>query len=751
MTSPDDRARRVEIILERIERLPTLSPVAARLMRVAGQDDADLDEIIGLIESDPSLSATVLGLCRRAELGLGDRITTVRRAIVMLGLETVQSIVLSVSVYGVLGQPDRPGENEGAFDHAGLWTHCVSVGVGAELIARAHRALGVAPEQAFVAGLLANLGRLALEFALPGGYEQVVRAAEARRCDIAPVERELLGLDHFVAGRRLAQRWDLPEPLRDVIWLHGQPLASVPEVEHRTLVGLVTLATAWARAAHLGWTGDFGPGPDVAAACQDLGLPAEALDAFGESLAAGVAGRCEGLGIGTKTAPALLLESIARANQQLSTLNARLSRRARQADGQRAALGAVAAFCATVDPARGVGEVLGAVARSAAGVLGGGFCAAVHQAHAGDAWEVLQFGPDGEVRRRQTAEAPPGGMGVLAGLGGSPGVSMAAMGVLPWLSDYLADAADLRRVRVLGLCGDEGGAAAALLHEADPAGAGLDAQSLGALVAAWGGAVRAAALHERSRRLGEQLADANRRVGEMQRALTERESMARLGEMTAGAAHEMNNPLTVIRGRSQLLATRLGDPKDRATAEAIASAAEDLSGLISGLHLVASPPTPKLASVDPSLVARAGADAGKAAARGAAGASRVVLDSSGASGQVVTDSELATRAIAALVANAIEAAPGKIVRVAVQTGPSEGRWVVSVTDEGPGLSDRALKHAFDPFFSEKPAGRQRGLGLPAARTLAQCLNGRVTLSNAMGHGAVARIEFLPPAASARAA
>src|SRR5690606_15006187 len=105
-------------------------------------------------------------------------------------------------------------------------------------------------------------------------YAGVIKAAEARRCDSAPVERELLGLDHFVAGRRLAERWGLPEPIRDVIWLHAQPLASVPEVEHRRLVGVVTLAKAWARSSHLGWSADFGQSPDIADLCADLGLGA---------------------------------------------------------------------------------------------------------------------------------------------------------------------------------------------------------------------------------------------------------------------------------------------------------------------------------------------------------------------------------------------------------------------------------------------------------------------------------------------
>src|SRR5690606_33811893 len=82
--------------------LPTLAPVAMRLMRIGNLDDADLDQVVELIESDPPLTAKLLGLCRRADRGLGDRITTVRRAVVMLGLETVQAAALSVAVFEVM-------------------------------------------------------------------------------------------------------------------------------------------------------------------------------------------------------------------------------------------------------------------------------------------------------------------------------------------------------------------------------------------------------------------------------------------------------------------------------------------------------------------------------------------------------------------------------------------------------------------------------------------------------------------------
>src|ERR1044071_3763346 len=80
----------LEAVLRQIETLPTLSPVATRLLHIAGLEDADLDALVEIIESDPTLTARLLGICRRADKGWGDRVTTVRRAVVMLGLDAVQ-------------------------------------------------------------------------------------------------------------------------------------------------------------------------------------------------------------------------------------------------------------------------------------------------------------------------------------------------------------------------------------------------------------------------------------------------------------------------------------------------------------------------------------------------------------------------------------------------------------------------------------------------------------------------------------
>lgn len=747
MADLPERARRVELILHEVDRLPTLGPVAARLLTVAGDDDADMDEISRLVESDPALSSTMLAMCRRAHTGLGDKITTVRRAIAMLGLDAVRSTVLSVSVYelmqrraGDLDEQRPEGDEDTSFDRAGVWKHAVATAVGAELIARQHPALGVRPDLAFVSGLLCDLGRLVLELVLPNGYARVIAAARSRCSDTAPIERELIGLDHHTAGKRIAEHWGLPEPIRDAVWLHGQPLAGVPEIDNRALVGVVTLAKAWARRQHLGWSADFGTPADLDAVARDVGADAGALPGLLPTLIEQVAERCKVLGLDEQSEPQLLLESVARANRDLHELNRSLTRRAAQADARAAVLDAIARFDRDVEPGQGVIATLGAIARSAVGAFGAGYCGAVYQAEPSRGWQFFQFHHDGRVERSELVEAQAGTSlaGALGSIGSGEGVSMGSVGILPAMMDFVANAADLRRVRVLPLRGE--GLGAALFHESSGESPVRERPALDALVGSWASALGFAASHEKARRLGDRLAELNRKLHEAQEALTEQASLARLGEMAAGAAHEMNNPLTVIRGRSQLLGERLTDPRDISAAQSIAASAHHLSQLIESLHLVAAPSGPIVQTIDPMLVVRGAADAARVAAGDAPGGT-VRVRHEGEHRRVRTDRDLAMRALAAVITNAIEASPSKFVEVGVQTDLADGRWQVRVSDQGPGFSPRALRHAFDPFFSEKPAGRQRGLGLSEARALVDLMGGKIALSNGPDRGAVVTVTF----------
>ncbi len=739
------RARHVEMIVERLGMLPTLSAVAQKVLSAGSHDEVDIGELTRLIEADPSLTGKVLSMCRRADTGLGDKVTSVNRAITLLGLDAVISAMLSVEVFDLLSN-EQDASKRGGFDAPGHWRHAIAVASASEMIAQAHKSLDIKPETAFVAGLLHSIGRVALQITLPDAYARVLRVAESRGVDSAPLERELIGLDHHAAGKHLAEHWGLPRQLSDCVWLHAHPVISLPKTPHRRLVAVVAAARALCRRLNLGWSGDYGPGPDV----QDLAVAAEldpmAIDGLTLNLAERVAERSATLGLDDVTGAELMLESVLRANSRLAELNRSLSKRSTHGEQQRRVLKAIGDFHESFAGAR-LTEVMAGVASSARALLGGTVGVVVAQADRAAPWQAVSIDSLGEVLGSVAADAPlvksrtrAPQPAPLSAIGGPAADGFRRLMLLPWLADNLSDDEELERAHALPLpTGRAGeGAAAVLLIDVDLAEAIPSDTQRRALTAVWGGAVGSALRISGMDALAVELADRHTELAEAQTRLAETRSMARLGEMTAGAAHELNNPLTVIKGYGQILRRKARDSALREPAEKIAQAAQELSDLITSLHLLADPPDPQPVKTGLVDILNEAVQLARQRTRNDCTTRMVLPDSTP---PVVTDPALLARALSELISNAAESESSEIIEIRVQTDPLDDRLMVVVKDRGRGMDAETLAHAFDPFFSSLPAGRRTGLGLARARRLVELMGGTVALASEEGEGTRATVTL----------
>lgn len=760
------RARQIELILAQVESLPTLSVVATRVLALSAGDDAGIAQISALIEADPALSTRVLSLSRRASVGMPAGITTVKRAMVMLGLEAVQAAILAIDIYEVMrqlpGSPEVRDDGTPAFDRTGFWLHSIAVGCCAQRLAEAHPDLHVRPDEAFTAGLVHDLGKLVLDWVMPRSFARAIQMGEAHALPLAQAERAVLGVDHHVVGKRLGEHWSLPHALQDVMWLHGQARAALPDVKHRDLIVLVTAADALVRAQHLGWSGHAGEPTGTPAVCAACGLDLDRVTALVPRVIDDVAQRARDLGLGDESSPQLVARCMADANQRLARMHHASRERAIASRRQARILQALTRFTGAARPGSGVSDVLTEIVGTFRALVtptphaadaqpGPAFVATLYQAREGEPWRLTRYSADGapsasaHLDQPRDAEGEPIDLRALdhgESLGG-------AIGLLTWLSEHLAPAPDLRHVRVVPMISGVG-PAAVLLHDARRTEFVPSDPSFGALCAAWAWSVAAAAQHDGARRLTEELAHTSRTLADTQAQLAEAQSMARLGELTAGAAHELNNPLTVISGRSQLLAQRLHSPRDKADAQQIAEAAQRLSDLVTKLHHVARPPEPSLRPADAmTLVQTAVA---RASERYHAAHPGQPLPKVRTAAQIPpglslsVDHDMVIRSLAEVILNAMEAVGVSAVVIRAQPGAVIGPAGVSsialtVQDDGSGLSEHALMHAFDPFFSEKPAGRQTGLGLPLCRRLVEAHGGSVRLESVPGRGATATVTL----------
>src|SRR5688572_5934010 len=250
--APDQlREKRAEVILQQLEGLPALpEAVVAALKLDASQTGSLIQLIRGAQElSDRTVRLAVLGAKTPLENPDIDRLLEA------LGVDAVRHVFLAVGIFQAFQGPQSPTR---AFNRLEFWKHSIAVGCAAELLAEQlvsvwGKDCNVTPAESFLCGLLHDIGKLALDIALPKSFARAVEAADLLRGNLADVERAVIGVDHGVVGKRVAERWELSPTLRDCIWLHGQlPQALPPTVRRPRMVNLITLADLIAREQHIG-------------------------------------------------------------------------------------------------------------------------------------------------------------------------------------------------------------------------------------------------------------------------------------------------------------------------------------------------------------------------------------------------------------------------------------------------------------------------------------------------------------------
>ncbi|TVQ54370.1 MAG: HDOD domain-containing protein [Phycisphaerales bacterium] len=737
MTSTSSQGRRVELILEQLDQLPTLSSIAVQVLERTLADDSRADEVIQLISSDPSLASKVIRLSQCTDRIRSSTITTIERAVKHVGFEAVRSAVLSVEVFDLfenrftIVNPDVERTNGSVFDREAFWQHSLAVAVLAESLAHIPELKReIHPSEAFLAGLLHDLGTLTLYALLPRSMDQVCRLAEANGISLNDASRRIIGITTQTVGKRLAERWNLPRILTDVIWLHGQPMTSLPNLSHRKMIGLITLADSVARTRFIVPAG-HGPNINLTPWSPDeLGVSEDVLDRAIASLPDKVGERARHLGLERRHDSDMLLHAINRANQSLGRINHALRQRAHSSARKSEILEAITQFHQGTGIAPTVCGTLERIARSAHHCFSGLCFGLLHQSGCNEAWQFWSCDDAGAIND-------------IHSLGDNLTLSLPdqinedeelAIHLLPVLSALerqlkekqrhcpprlmpVRTAAGIRTIVVLG-------------SEALPTSERPLAE---ALSRSWSAALNAAEQQEETASLGEELADANRQLIDAQNSLTRAKAMAAIGEIIAGAAHEMNNPLAIISGRSQQLLRTVEDEQQQEVARQVVEQSHRLGEMISTLQSFVEPMEAKRRSTNMRELAMRITGQFKPTQRRNFNISTVFGDSLDA---VHLDPSLVAMALTEVVRNAVEAKGSQHIELRIQTDPEHDRLRIQVRDDGPGLSNRALVHAFDPFFSEKAAGRQPGLGLSRARQAVEAHEGRITLENAPGGGAV---------------
>jgi len=244
-------------ILSNVEQLPTIPVVALQVGELVHDPRVSAQKVAEVMQRDPSLSAKVLKLVNSSYYAIPGGVSDVARAISFIGFNTLHQLVLTVSVMDTLRTPE--GSN---FNAAGLWLHCLGVAAYAETIAE-H--IGHSdPGSCFTAGLLHDIGKIALAIAEPEKFGRAIDLARNDGLSMARAERKAGLPPHDRVGSRLARKWRFPAPLLVPIQYHHG--TGKPHVRRELTKSLRAVADITALADHLALyykLGDSGsPKPD---------------------------------------------------------------------------------------------------------------------------------------------------------------------------------------------------------------------------------------------------------------------------------------------------------------------------------------------------------------------------------------------------------------------------------------------------------------------------------------------------------
>jgi len=195
------------------DRLPPFPAIALKALNLVAGTDRSLRELCDLIRSDAAFSTAILRLANSPLVGFSKEITSVMQASILLGFRRLKSVAITVGLKAYLDRSYSPILKS-------CWRHSVASAIVAE---RSAKAASMDKDFAHTAGIMHDIGRVAMAAVMPQAYAQVVTSGADRPRDLLQVEAELCGIDHCQAGRSLVTAWDLPKVFLEITSRHHDP------------------------------------------------------------------------------------------------------------------------------------------------------------------------------------------------------------------------------------------------------------------------------------------------------------------------------------------------------------------------------------------------------------------------------------------------------------------------------------------------------------------------------------------------
>jgi putative nucleotidyltransferase with HDIG domain len=201
-----------------IKEIPSLPVSVSKVLKICNNPSANPVDLNHVISLDPVLTGRLLQLINSAYYGLNSRVTSLIKAITMLGINTVKNLTLSSAILSTLSK----NKEHSGLDMEGFWQHCLCVGVTSKLLAAKQGIDHKYCQEYFTAGLLHDIGKIPLNAVLSRDYMGIFSTADSEQKELFIAENDNFGINHCTAGGMIAKAWKLENIVADVIkWHHS--------------------------------------------------------------------------------------------------------------------------------------------------------------------------------------------------------------------------------------------------------------------------------------------------------------------------------------------------------------------------------------------------------------------------------------------------------------------------------------------------------------------------------------------------
>jgi putative nucleotidyltransferase with HDIG domain len=262
--------REMDQIVSSMGELPSSPAVVNQVMSMTSDFNADVQSLSKALSADQSIAAKVLKLSNSSFYGRASSVSTLDEAIMILGFFSLRSLVVATATHAMFDSKNSESAE------SKLWEHSLATAMCARSLAK--RIKHPYSEEAFIAGLMHDLGKLIFLQKMPGEYQATLNPASGFGEASLRHEREQFGFDHAQLGRVLMTKWSFPARLTDAVQYHHQPRLNSSSPSEATLDCIIHLADSMTR--NMGVAFNEAPVEDLGAleSARCLGLDAVALD-----------------------------------------------------------------------------------------------------------------------------------------------------------------------------------------------------------------------------------------------------------------------------------------------------------------------------------------------------------------------------------------------------------------------------------------------------------------------------------------